>query len=610
MKTKNLIVLALFSLTFWSCDSYLDKQPTGDLTLEQVFAEEAFARQFHSNICRMVPTESNFADPGWEWRSPYTGGCDEMEIAYGGAYTHLINDGSWGPTNIGNIPVWRESYITIRKCNIFLKRIVATPMDETEKNRWIAEIHFQRAFNYFWIFRAYGPFVILEDEIASDADFMDFTRSTVKECIDFIVADCDKAAAGCDKTTNAATQGRVTSIAALALKARALLYQASPLWNGNTAYANFKSPDGTQLVPQTYDASLWQRAADAALDCITKGRDNGYDLYRSSNNDPYWNYTNIWQEFYNKEWIFFKHNGGWQHLNMCSDPVSYGSYSIMNPTQELVDSYQMADGSTPITGYTNNGLTPIINAASGYKEDAFTTEAHPNGYHPAGVWNMYANREPRFYASINFAKQMWKHATRPLEFWYAGVDGRRNAGTDYCKTGYLMKKIVDHSFRVASMGNVSRPHAWVFMRLGEQYLNYAEALNEAQGPVADVYTYVNQIRDRAGLPGLPSGLSKDDMRERIRHERQIELAFETHRFFDSRRWKIAEITENKPIHSLNIMAGDNADDPAFYGRITVEPRIFTAPKHYLFPFTTAEFDKIRTIAVQNPGWPGSIDEQD
>ena len=609
MKKYSFLLFIIFLLTFGSCESYLDKQPTGDLLLEDVFNERTYAERFLNNIYRMVPYEANFADPGWEWRGPYTGGCDEMEIAFGGSYTHLINDGSWGPTNVQNIPIWREGYITIRKCNIFLERIDDVPMKEEERNQWKAEVYFQRAFNYFLIFRAYGPFVILTKPVDTDEDFLKYKRSPVQECVDFIVEDCDKAIAVLPATVIPGQEGRVTSIAAMALKSRVLLYMASPLWNGNTDYANFKNPDGEQLVPQTYDAGRWQKAADAAIACITQAHAAGYDLYRSANNDPYWNYTGIWQELNNKEWIFYKNGGMWQHLNKCSDPVSFGSYSIINPTQEMVDAYQMADGSTPITGYTNNGLTPIINPESGYKETGFSAAAHPKGYYPAGVFNMYVNREPRFYASINFARQIWKPDIRggELEFWAAGRDGRRNAGSDYCKTGYLMKKIVDHQWRDWYQGSVARPNSWIYFRLGEQYLNYAEALNEAQGPVADVYTNVNIIRERAGLPGLPLGLSKEEMRERIRHERQIELAFETHRFFDARRWKIAEITENKPIHSLNIFAGENRNDPAFYERITVENRVFNR-KHYLWPLRDVEFDKVHKTVVQNPGWPGSVDQ--
>lgn len=602
MKTYNLFLIAIFSLIGLSCEDYLEKQPTGDLTMAEVFTERNLTEQFLSNIYQTMPNELNFPDPNEAYRNPFTGGCEEMEIAYGGAYSHLINDGSWGTNNIQNTYVWTACYKAIRKCNIFLENIDKVQMSNDEKETWKHEVFFQRAFNYFQIFRCFGPFPIIDVVVSSDADFS-YKRSPVPECIAFIVADLDKAIAGLPDNPVTGRQGMATTVAAMALKSRLLLYAASPLWNGNSAYAQFKNYDGEQLVSQTYDASLWQKAADAALACINKSLAAGYGLYRSPTNDPYLNYSNIWQEHYNKEWLFYRNNGNYQHMNMCSDPVSFGAYSIIDPTQDLVDAYQMADGSTPITGYTDERLTPVFNPASGYSEDGFTDEAHPNGYHPAGVWKMYANREPRFYASINFCKQIWKD--RELQFWSTGRDGRYNAGSDYCKTGYLMKKIIDHNFRQGAMGSVSRPTVWVYYRLAEQYLNYAEALNEAQGPVADVYKYVNEVRDRAGLPGLQAGLNKDQMRERIWHERRIELAFEVHRFFDARRWKIAEVTENTPVHSLDIFSGTTATDPAFYKRIIVEPRVFNAPKHYLLPIQELEFDKTRDIIVQNPGWPGS-----
>lgn len=138
-------------------------------------------------------------------------------------------------------------------------------------------------------------------------------------------------------------------------------------------------------------------------------------------------------------------------------------------------------------------------------------------------------------------------------------------------------------------------------RLGEIYLDYAEALNEAEGPVSDVYYYVNQIRDRAGMPALPKDLSKSEMRERIRHERRIELAFETHRYFDCHRWKIAEKTDNGPIWGMNISAGASLQDEAYYKRTLIENRIFKAPTHYLFPIFQDEIDKNPNL-VQNPGW--------
>jgi hypothetical protein len=145
-------------------------------------------------------------------------------------------------------------------------------------------------------------------------------------------------------------------------------------------------------------------------------------------------------------------------------------------------------------------------------------------------------------------------------------------------------------------------NTWIMFRMAEMYLNYAEALNEFSGPTEEVYNHVNMIRDRSGLPELPSGLSKEEMRARIKHERRIELAFETHRFFDVRRWKDAEISENKPIHSLNIFEGAHLQDNSFYERIIVEQRIFTAPKHYFFPIAQNEIDKNVRNLIQNPGW--------
>ncbi|MDR1864335.1 MAG: RagB/SusD family nutrient uptake outer membrane protein [Bacteroidales bacterium] len=608
MKTINLIMAALFAACIFGCDDYLDKQPTEELTLDKVFQSRIFAQNFLSNIYRATPLESNFADAGAEFRSPWVGGCDEMEIAYGGSYTHDINAGAWNPTNITSIPIWYDSYIPIRKANIFLERVDEVPTGQTEKDTWKGEAYFLRAFFHFQLMRAYGPVIILDRQVQSDDDFQSFVRRPVQEVADFIAADCRRADSLLLPTKPAGESGRVTSIAALALKSRALLYAASPLWTENADYtANFKNYDGEELAPALTDGQrqqLWQKAANAALDCITQAENNGYGLYRAADNDPVANYGNIWQEHYNREWLFWKQCGDFQHGNRCADPIGIGGFSILNPTQEMVDAYEMADGSTPITGYTNDGLTPVINGASGYGEDGFSATAHPKGYYPAGVWKMYENREPRFYASINFAKQIWKtnrwsDVPHTLEFWFRGIDGKNNAGSDYCKTGYLMRKIVDHQFNIEPWR--IRVHNWVYFRLGEIYLNYAEALNEAQGPVADVYKYVNEIRDRSGLPGLPTNLDKTGMRAKIHHERRIELAFETHRFFDVRRWMEAGVSENRPVHSLDIFSGENGNDPDFYNRIKVEDRIFE-PKHYLFPISQAEINKNLNNLVQAPGW--------
>ncbi|MNL40279.1 SusD family protein [compost metagenome] len=163
----------------------------------------------------------------------------------------------------------------------------------------------------------------------------------------------------------------------------------------------------------------------------------------------------------------------------------------------------------------------------------------------------------------------------------------------------MLKKFIDPGVSITQARSSLK--TWIFFRLGEFYLNYAEALNEASGPVTEVYRAVNRIRSRAGMPGLPANLSQEEMRARIRNERRVELAFETHRYFDTRRWKISTQTDNGPIYGMNITEGTSLRDDNFFKRMLVETRLFQGPKHYLFPIPQDEIDKNANM-VQNPGW--------
>jgi hypothetical protein len=565
--------------------------PDEDLTIDEVFANRLYADSYLSNIYSMLKDEPEL--------NIYAGASDEMEIAFGGHPSHLINNGSWNPSNA--LDFWGDHYNAIRKCNIFLENVDKVPTGKDEIANWKGQAYFLRAFNYFSLIRCYGPVILLDRSLTTEENFRSYMRSPIQDCVDFIIQDCKRATELLNPVLDSKDFGRITTIAAYALQSRVLLYMASDLWNGNPDYDNFKNPDGTLLFPP-YDAGRWAEAASASLECINKALEAGYGLY-DINPNPVLNYQNIFLDRNNKEWIFIRNMSLNAHFDNCTDPVSLGGFSIMNPTQELVDAYQMADGSTPITGYTlaneaTNEIKPVINPTSGYVDEGFVASAHPDGYYPSGVRNMYVGREPRFYASINFCLQRWKTTT--LMFWRTGKDGRDNAGSDYCKTGYIEKKLADPE---ASINPPRRQlRCRIFFRLGEIYLNYAEALNEAEGPVTDVYKYVDFIRNRAGLPGLEKGLTKEQMREKIRHERRIELAFEGHRFFDVRRWKIAPEHDDVWIHSMDIYAGTSRTDNAFYKRIGVEKRIFTSPKHYLWPIPQNEIDKNRKGIIQNPGW--------
>lgn len=610
-----ILILAVASAAMSSCQKFLDMSPDEVLTIPDVFANRNYTKDFLTHTYSWTPTEANMADDGGAWRNPYTAGSDEMECAFGGAYAHQINNGGWNPTDIKRTQVWPESYMALRKVNMFLENVDACPTEALEINNWKGEAYFLRAWFHFLVFRAYGPVPYLDHTLDPADDMLGIRRDPADEVVRKIVADCDLAAeylADMDIQPENET-GRATRIAALALKSRALLYIASPLYNGDPLFAELKDPiDGTPLISQTYDPEKWKVAADAALDCITKAEAAGYALYNNYPDDPVKNYQNIFLDNWNREILWAKNIAGYDHWLNCADPVSFGCFAILDPTQEMVDAYEMEDGSTPILGYTDNGLTPIINPASGYVETGFCTTGK-EGRWEAGVSNMYVGREPRFYASINFAGSRWKTTrasnwTNPHynELWFKGMDGKNNAGSDYCKTGYLMKKMVSPT-HIPWTG--APLQMWVYIRLAEIYLNYAEAINEYEGP-EKAYPYVNAIRKRAGLPDLEAGLTQEQMREKIRHERRIELAFEVHRFFDTRRWLIAPETQGVPIHSMNIWEGENLQDVNFYKRIEVEGRVFESPKHYFFPIDQAEIDKHENRElVQNLGWTTILDDK-
>ncbi len=587
----NMVVIGL--LLFTACkQDFLEKQPDENLDIEAIFAERQFAEGFLTGIYFNIP---GMQDPSqMQQRNPFTGASDEMEITWTGAYSHQLNSGAWSPADF--FPdMWGYMYEGIRMANIFLENVDQVPMEEEERAHWKGEATFLRAFFHFTLVKMYGAIPLVDHSIGLADDWSVIRRDPVDDVINFIASECDQAANLLDWTVPAIRYGRVTKAAALALKSQALLYMASPLFNGNPDYRSLVDDHGRRLFPD-HDATWWRKAADAAKATIDGAEANGYGLYYAADNDPLKNYSEAFLVRNNREVLFARNNGVHSHFERCANPTGFGGYSIYSVTQELVDAYEMVNGERPIIGYAADG-SPIINPASGYQETGYATDAHPQGYHPEGISNMYVNRDPRFYASVTYAGSMWKG--RRVELWFTGIDGRQRAGSDYCISGYLMRKMVDPTSNIPQ--NQFGLNTWIVYRLGEQYLNYAEALNEVEGPVADVHHYVNAIRARSGMPELPAGLDKDEMRERIRNERRIELSFETHRYFDTRRWKTAASIDSREIHGMNIMTGSHLQDAEYYTRVPIEQRVFVAPKHYLWPIQIMEIEK-NPMLVQNPGW--------
>ncbi|RZM05855.1 MAG: RagB/SusD family nutrient uptake outer membrane protein, partial [Pedobacter sp.] len=407
------------------------------------------------------------------------------------------------------------------------------------------------------------PVVIMDEIIPVDADPADIQkpRNTYDECVEYVINELNDAQQFLPlKVTDNNQLSRPDQLTCMALKSRLLLYAASPLFNGNSEMASLKNKDGVPLINQSQDASKWVKAAEAAkllIDAMPGG------LYKKNdadgNYDALASYRDIYFDRWNKEVIWARHSGGssgtWEWNGGLIQVAGYANYGA---TQQLVDAFFMANGESPVLGY-NADSKPIINSNSGYVESG--PSAAGTKYTKAGVWNMYVNREPRFYASITFSGSEWVYkgadGKTPLyaEFFATGKDGLQGGarGMDPTKSGYVIRKYVSPNSDVFNRKLFDNA-AWLFFRLGEIYLNYAEALNESSPGHPDIFKYVNLIRERAGIPqygsgpgALPVPSSQDEARRKIVAERRVELVFESHRLFDTRRWKIAPQTDGGPM---------------------------------------------------------------
>jgi hypothetical protein len=578
------ICLFTMCMNTWSCKKYLDQVPDDRITIEEVFQKKQASEEYLANVYSYIMDSE-----GNQWdANPWTTTCDEIQDSW---TSHACTKINLGVISSSNVPFakWGHYYKGIRSASYFINHIdgnkeILALNGQKLIDQYKAEARCLRAWFYFCLLRQYGPVVLLGDkEVDVNATDIQFPRNSFDECVAFVSAELDAAASILPNVPSRNGQesdleyGRMTKPIALAIKSRLLLYAASPLYNGNTDYAGYTNTDGTVLISQTYSQAKWEAAAKAALAVIQTGL---YNLYKAPGGDPVTSYRNILLESWNVETIFARPaNNLWDWENHCN-LRSAGGWNGMSPTQEMVDAYFMADGKS-------------IKESSMYNENGFTN----------GVYNMYVNREPRFYASVTYNRSEWQGGalTAPItvDLSYTGRDGKKDGKEDYSHTGYLARKNLHPGSNRLTNSFVSRP--FVMIRLGEIYLNYAEALNEYDPGNADIVKYLNLIRERAGIPGygspgLPVPAGKEAMREKIRAERRIELAFETHRWFDIRRWKILEQTVNGALHGMNV-DGDGDD---FYKRTVITNRVYRKA-YYWFPVEQYEMDRARLV-VQAPYW--------
>jgi len=592
MNRKIHYFLLTFScLLLGACSKYLDQVPDDRITIEEVFKKKASSEEYLANIYSYIPDESDQTNG-----QPWIGTADELDVTWTKYITYDFNIGNISATAV-LYDKWPGYYKGIRSATYFMNHIdenveIRSLNGQELIDQYKAEARFLRAYYYFLIFRQFGPFVIVGDEeLPPDATETDLQkpRSSVDECVDYIVSELDKAAEVLplrpqrNGQESDAEYGRATKGMCYAVKSRLLLYAASPLYNGNTAMANFRNIDGTPFINQSYDKEKWKRAVDASKQLIDLGV---YQLYKDPSGDPVKSVQGVFFIAWNSEQILVRKSNGLPGWDTNSMPRQAGGWCGMAPTQEMVDAYFMEDGKD-------------IRESSLYSEEGFTTVDGNE------VYNMYLHREPRFYASITYNNSIFQggnmNQAEPVSFYRSGPNGKNGHPTDFSRTGYLMRKNVGTQTNNGSGGNGQKQNRpLILIRLAEIYLNYAEALNEYNPGDPEIIHYLNLIRERAGIPqygtdALPVPTSQDAMREKIRQERQVELAFESHRWFDIRRWLIAPNVMGD-LHGMDV----NQDGHDFFKRVVATNHIFRS-SYYWFPISQYEMDRSHLL-VQNPNW--------
>lgn len=631
---KNLIkyftmgCFAAGTLLCTSCEDFLDRQEDENLTFDEIWLSRNYVRQYWLNCMSFLP---NFDGSYIGDSDPYLGASDECTITYDRAYRY-INFGTW---NASTVPYYKmDSYYQgIRECNIFMQNVYnCTDPDVTkaELDKWYWQARFARAYYYFLMMCDYGPVFLVGDEL------LDFTasteelyrpRNTWEQCVDYVVSEmteCDKADA-VQLQYGETEYGLATKGTCRAVISRLLLYSARDLFNGNTLYRDLRNPEtpdfpeqsGQNLFPQTYEANKWLKAADAAKAVMDLGI---YSLYRAGNDNPYEDYYGITNVTWNSELIWTNRYNNRYYWGINTVPAGVSGYGGVGPTQQQVDAYAMKTGIYPITGYESDG-TPIADPASGYNVAAeleLSTWNYPSsgwsliGNYDVTAPNMYKDREPRFYVTVFFGGNYWLAGSSsygPISF---ASGGNGNQSHDYPKSGYLVNRFYDHTLNSTqgNWGNITFP---VF-RLGEIYLNFIESVLECKNRgVALPSGYEDlamevwaDLRDRAGLDPITDvypNASTAQLIDLCRKERRVELAFERHRYFDTRTWMIAPETDGGPMYGMNTnaTAGGSTNTPEeFWQRTVFETRVFNN-NHYLYPFSQRELDRNRLL-VQNYGW--------
>ena len=558
---KSLIISLIMIPLMWSCD-YLDYSEQDFYQQDDIFYYQGRVQNILNNIYTYLPKDFNSVDGAI--RSSAT---DDALHVWDMSDIQKFNDGSWNSTMVLD-DVWDRMYAGIRTANVFLKEAPDLTFPDTKYNQgyedgmkayrvYPYEARFLRAFFYFELIKRYKNVPLITDLINDTKEANNVSPASFDEIVQFILDECDACAANLPVTFStfiSGQTGRATKGAALALKARTLLYAASPLHNTGD------------------DQSKWIAAATAAKHLIdTLG----------VNYMPLAAYTTVVNNLGSKELIFETRQADDRAFEVANTAIGLeGGNTGTCPTQNLVDAYEM-------------------------KATGLGIDKTGSGYDPATPYatSGAAARDPRLAMTILYNGAIWK--TQSVQTYYGGINA---PPTPYAtKTGYYLKKYMVESISLSPTNPGVARHVWVIFRYAEILLNYAEAMNEAYGPevagpgaLANMTALqaVNIVRARTGvaMPPFPAGMSQAAFRTKLMNERRVELAFEDHRFWDIRRWKTGNQTT--VITGVDI-SRDESNNLTFVPKV-VETRVWD-DRMNLYPIPQSEYF-INNKLGQNPGW--------
>ena len=676
MKTRYFLYI-FAALAISSCDSFFDINTKDQPTMADVMSRSTSVRQYLAHLYSYMPEEENLRQNEGATSLRSDEALHAKTQHESAAPWYAIRRGEYSSASsttraTGNI--WARYYEAINECSSFIANI-GYDKEDTQNlvNCMIGEARFLRAYYYFTLFRHYGPVYIWMDADGNPidpdqnikADQID--RHTVDQNVHFMVRELDEAAkllpdAISDVTSKSANMGRATKGAAMALKARILLYAASPLYNGQNGtgmYDGLTNYYGDRIFPE-YDATKWDDAAQAAKDVIDLGI---YQLTQTKDKDPLASidaaaesYQNVWFQNweYNSETIWgwwYRQWSEWQgsvggeiaYSAPSGDKLCSIGYALISPSLKLVDAYPMAEsGRYPVLEYSKtNGMIdlsrPIVDPLSGYSATGWEenyqqiVDVKPSWAKPIKVHKSTVGRDARFYSNFVPNGFWWpcenpNTSDVPLRFTcynntgectspYSDLEGCTRVGYTWrrlYKAGNQLKETSDYT---------SIQYVYPAFRLAEIYLAYAEACNEKpQRDAATAIEYIDKIRARAGLKGIEQAYpeinfegaggtigevtrtGQEWLRWIIRKERMCEFAFEgSQRHYDCNRNLLAVEEYNMENWTLHVKA-DNYEDS--YTRVSddyIGGRCVFTQRDYLFPFGSKQLSEMRNL-TQNPGW--------